>query len=144
MGKAIQIAKPDNSGHLSIEQENAVDLLLQGLPDGEVAEAVNVTRQTVWTWRKEHPAFIAELNRRREAVWGSQTERLRGLVRKAVDILEEDLTAEDMRLRQAAAVHVLRSVALYGSDLSPRGRMTAEDVEADIRTDKIIDGLGRF
>ena len=122
----------DKTRHsLSIEQANAVDLLLQGQTDQAVADQVGVTRQTVTTWRNGHAGFIAELNRRRQEVWGGQTERLRGLVARAVDILAEDLEAEDPRLRQGAAIHVLKSVGLYGANLKPTGQTDPEAIEAE-------------
>jgi hypothetical protein len=50
---------------LSLEQENAIDLLILGKPDREIVEAVGVTRETAWYWRHEHPVFLAEPNRLR-------------------------------------------------------------------------------
>ena len=115
------MAKSDNSRQLSIEQENAIDLLLEGKSDREVAEAVGVSRQTVTEWRNGNAVFAAELNQRRHEVWGGQVERLRGLVAEAVAVLEEDLKQAPQRLRQAAAVHILRAVGMYGSKLKPEG-----------------------
>lgn len=115
---------------LSIEQENAVDLLIQGLSDKEVAEKVGVSRQTVNEWQNRNPLFIAELNRRRQEVWGSQVERLRKLVREAVDVLEEALKAKEMETRLKASVHVLRCVGIYGMDLTPRGETDPEEIIA--------------
>ena len=103
---------------LSVAQENAIDLLVAGKSDREVAEAVNVNRSTVNQWRNHDPLFVAELNARRKGIWGSQCERLRNLVAKAVDVLEEDLDSENPKLRQSAAIHILKSVKLYGSDLT--------------------------
>ena len=77
------MAKVDKCRQLSIEQENAIDLLLQGKSDREVAEAVGVSRQTVTEWRNGNALFAAELNRRRREVWGGQTERLRQLIAQA-------------------------------------------------------------
>lgn len=127
----MPLAKLDKARHLTIEQENAIDLLLQGKTDREVAEAVGVSRQTVNQWRNQNPLFAAELNRRRQETWGSQLERLRRLVAQAVDILEQDLKAQDRRLRQQAAIHILKVVGLYNSDLAPRGATEPEDIEAD-------------
>ena len=53
---------------------------------------------------------------RRRSPW----ERLRILVSKAVDVLEKDLESEDLRLRQNAAIHVLKAVSLYGTLREPR------------------------
>lgn len=136
------MAKVGKSRQLSIEQENAIDLLLQGKSDREVAEAVGVSRQTVTEWRNRNALFVAELNRRRREVWGRQTERLRQLVAQAVSVLEEDLQQkQDLRLRQAAAVHILRVVGLYGVNLAPRGATDPEVIEAEWKNDEILKEL---
>lgn len=54
--------KPDKTRQLSQEQMNAIEHLLQGRSDRAAAEAVGVSRQTVWEWRNRDPLFIAELN----------------------------------------------------------------------------------
>jgi len=139
------VAKADKTRQLTIEQQNAIDLLLQGKSDREVAEAVGVARQTVTEWRNRNALFVAELNRRRQEVWGSQTERLRQLVIQAVNVLEEDLQQnQDRRLRQAAAVHILRAVGLYGCDLEPRGAVDPEDIEAKWQRDEALKQLTRI
>jgi|ETNmetMinimDraft_16_1059900.scaffolds.fasta_scaffold123608_1 transposase len=122
---------------LNIEQENAIDLLIQGKSDREVAEAVGVGRPTVWEWRNQRSEFIAELEHRRRDLWGTQVDRLRQLVSKAVDVLAEDIQLkDDLKLRQAAAVHILRSVGLYGANLKPEYKS-----ELDITLDLALKGL---
>jgi transposase-like protein len=54
---------------LSPAQEMALTLYLAGLSDTDVAQAVGVTRQTCWQWRRQHPVFMVELERRRAEVW---------------------------------------------------------------------------
>ncbi len=128
------MAKPDKTRRLTVEQENAIDLLIQGQNDRETAEAVGVARQTVTEWRNNNVEFIAELNLRRQEVWGGQVERLRGLVGQAVDALADDVTSGDEKLRQAAAVHILRAVGLYGENLKPTGPVEVEDVKIERET----------
>jgi hypothetical protein len=124
------MAKQDKTRQLNVEQLNAIDLLIQGKTDRETAEAVGVSRQTVTDWRNNNPTFIAELNRRREEIWGSQVDKLRSLVAEAVKVLEEDMkNTEDLRLRQSAAVYVLRSVGLYGAELEPEGPTDSKEIE---------------
>lgn len=120
--------KTDTSRQLSVKQENAIDLLVLGKTDQEVAEAVGVSRQTVNEWRNHDPVFIAELNFVRQEFWSAEKEHLRSLVRKAVAVLEGDLDGEDPRLRQSAAIHVLRTVGLYGQKMNPFGPTTPEAV----------------
>jgi len=57
------------------------------------------------------------------------------MVARAVEVLEEDLSSADLKLRQQAAVHVLRASGLYGADLEPRGATEPEDVTAGWLTD---------
>lgn len=125
------MAQADKNRRLSVEQENAIDLLVQGKNDRETAEVVGVARQTVTEWRNNNANFIAELNRRRQEVWGGQVDRLRQLVAKAVDVLADDIKGKDERLRQAAAVHILRAVGLYGENLKPTGPAEPEDVKIE-------------
>ena len=108
--------EPDATGQqvLSLAQQRAIELLLLGYRDAEVAAAVGVTRQTVCNWRNHNEAFQAELIRRRLELWEAAKEELRGLVEKAIKVFREALSSEDQKLRLGAAVHVLKCVGLYG------------------------------
>jgi hypothetical protein len=94
---------------LSVKQENAIDMLVTGAIDSEVAKAVGVNRVTITRWRLYNPAFEAELNRRRKDVWGASVDRLRALLPRALDALEEELGG---RHRLRAAVSVLQLAGL--------------------------------
>jgi hypothetical protein len=61
---------------LTPEQLNAIDLLILGKTDREVAEIVGVRRETITKWHK-NPFFMAELNIKREALWIDSKLRLR-------------------------------------------------------------------
>ena len=56
---------------LTIEQLNAIDLLVTGKTDQAVADAVGVARPTVTCWRLYDPHFEAALNQRRVVSLGS-------------------------------------------------------------------------
>ena len=124
---------------LTPEQELAIARLLEGATDAEAAEAAGVTRQTVNTWRNRNPVFMAELNARRRALWDAHQDRLRGLIGRALDVLEEDMaddsqSPESRRLRQAAAVQILRAAA----GLNPDGPVNAGEIEAQQRTQEML------
>lgn len=104
---------------LTIAQENAIDLFIQGKSDREVAEAVGVTRQTVNEWRNQNAVFATALHTRRSALWAGERDRLRALVSQAVDVLAQGLESDNERMRHQAAVAVLRCVGLFGQDLTP-------------------------
>ena len=122
-------AKPDKTLHrykpLTPEMENAIDLLITGKPDREVAVAVGVSRQTIAQWR-QHPLFIAELNQRRHTLWAEAHVRLHALIGGAVDVIEEAVREGDLK----AAIEVLKAVKLYGEVGAPTG---ASEPDAIVR-----------
>ena len=132
------MTESDRTG-LTPEQELAIARLLEGATDAEAAEAAGVTRQTVNTWRNRNPVFMAELNARRRALWDAHQDRLRGLIGRALDVLAEDLTDDCQlfvarRIRQAAAVQILRAAA----GLKPDGPVNAGEIEAQQRTQEML------
>ena len=108
--------------NLSVEQLNAIDILVQGKTDQETALAVGVVRETVTRWRNDNPHFAAELNKQRKLIWGTNQDRLRSLTTKAVDTIGTALDAGDSK----AAVEVLKAVGLYGQVTPPSGPVDAE------------------
>lgn len=94
-------AKPDKTRQLSaykplsVEMLNAIDLLVLGQSDAQVAEQVGVTRQTICQWRHDNPQFLSELNRRRQGVWQAAHDRFRALLQKAIDKIEAALDGEE-------------------------------------------------
>ena len=63
MGRAELNKNAQNK--LSQKQLTAIDMILTGLNDREVAEALGVGRNTVNKWRNHNEDFQAELNERR-------------------------------------------------------------------------------
>lgn len=139
------MAKPDISRQksdyptLSVEQENAVDLLIQGKSDREVGELVGVSRQTVASWRLDNVAFIAALNSRRQEIFGSNGERLRSLLSQALDVVADGLNSDDEKTRLSTAWNIIRSVGLDG--LVPTGATTPAAVQADREKAALFDML---
>jgi hypothetical protein len=95
---------------LTIEQRNAVDLLITGATDADVAAAVGVDRTTVWIWRTTAPQFMAAVEEARLEVWRGPQEKLRSLAMKAVENLAEKVEAGDIR----CSLEVLKAMGLYG------------------------------
>jgi hypothetical protein len=94
---------------LTIEQRNAIDLLVQGKSDQETADAVGVNRVTITKWRNYDPWFQAELNQRRQDVWGGSVDRLRGLLPRALERIERELDGPN---GWRVALHLLKIVGL--------------------------------
>ena len=116
--------------NLTVMQEKAIRLLMAGLNDGAVADKLGLARQTVNNWRHNEAAFAARFNAERQALWSTHREKLRSLVAQAVDVLAEDMVAKlEPKLRQSAAIHVLKAVGLYGQNMKPSGATDSVQVE---------------
>ena len=119
--------KPKNQ--LTINQEQAIHLLLSGLNDKEVAAELDISRQTVTNWRNHDSIFMAGLNSERKAVWQANQERLRSLVARSIDVLTNCLESENERIRQSTAVQVLK--VCDTQNLAPSGWTQPELIEDD-------------
>jgi hypothetical protein len=100
---------------LTPEQLNAIDLLILGKTDKEVAETIGVGRNTISKWYK-NAFFIAELNVKREELWVDSKLRLRALASEAVNVLTNGLHSSDEKVAITAAVHILKTVGLYDKE----------------------------
>jgi len=80
---------------ISEKQSIAIDLLLTGLSVTQVAETLNVSRQTVSVWIHHHVPFIAESNRRRKLRNNALTFRCEYAMSLALELVVETLKAGD-------------------------------------------------
>ena len=116
--------------NLTVMQEKAIQLLMLGGSDQSVADELDVARQTVNNWKHNDAAFAARFNAERQALWSTHRQRLRSLVAQAVDVLAEDMAAKlEPKLRQSAAIHVLKAVGLYGQNMTPSNELGLDQVE---------------
>ena len=121
-----------NKDNLTVMQEKAIQLLMTGLSDQAVADELDLARQTVSNWRHNDVVFVARFNAEKQALWSTHREKLRSLVAQAVDVLAEDMAATlEPKLRQSAAIHVLKAVGLYGQDMKPSGAIDSGQVERE-------------
>lgn len=111
---------------LTPEQLNAIDLLIFGKTDKEVAETLGIGRNTISKWYK-NAFFIAELNLRREALWKDSKARLKSLVHEAVNVLTNGLHSSDEKIAITSAVHILKTVGLYGEVKQDFGPTSPEE-----------------
>jgi len=120
---------------LSEKQLLAVGWLVQGLSDGDVAEKVGVTRETVNRWRNGDDAFKVALNAARLDVWLDAHNKLRAVVCDAVTVLEGSLRCEAPDVKVALAVLRLAGVKDIGR---PDGAVTLEELENERRRDEMM------
>ena len=100
---------------LNRKQEKALEIMLQGKNDVEVAECIGVTRQTIRNWRNNDAVFIITLEAQRKALREKHQDRIYGLVEKAIEVMSAALEDEDPKIRLQAAKTVLSTAALKDS-----------------------------
>jgi len=86
---------------LSLTQRKAIDLLLSGKNDREVAEQLGVGRSTVARWRLQDPKFQLALDRRRAEVWPTANDFIPSLLPTALASMSEQLRVGPNRGRLA-------------------------------------------
>jgi predicted transcriptional regulator len=105
-------------------QLQAVELVFAGRNQTQIAEAVGVGRETVSRWINHDSQFQAALNRRRHHLWESFEDRLRGLLPKALEVLEAELETGERRTQAALAI-----LKLAAAQMKPGGLIEAEAIE---------------
>ena len=125
-----QMRERSEAPKLTPEQLNAIDLLIFGKTDKEVAETIGVGRNTISKWYK-NAFFTAELNARREELWKDSKNRLKALVHEAVNVLSNGLQSSDEKVAVTSAVHILKTVGLYGEVKGDFGPTAPEKIVWD-------------
>jgi len=125
---------------LTIAQQNAIELLIGGKTDKEVAGDLHIHRVTVTRWRLYHPGFQAELNARRALFWQVAQDRFRALTLAAMDAIAADLKAPDPA-RGKLALRVVELSGIRSENLGITGPsdpdiIVDEAIEADERREQ--------
>ena len=95
---------------LTPAQRQAVSLLMLGYSAASVARIVGVDRGTIFRWRAKGP-FAAALRGRQAQVVDAAADRLRALLVRAVDEVEDGLTKRDYDTRLRTALRLMPYVA---------------------------------
>ena len=104
----------DHNNGLSDKQEMALELVMSGMTDGEVAKRVGVSRQWVNRWRNRDGDFMEALETRRQMMREHHMNRLSQLMDQAIAILGEALEAGDEGTKLKTAMYVLKISGLQG------------------------------
>jgi hypothetical protein len=140
------LTNPDKTRReLTPKQMVAVDVIAAGATDTQAAKVVGVSRQSVNGWRRRHPYFRAELNRRREELWGASRDRLRRLIPTALTALQRELESGPDSWK--AAVKVLELTGM-GDNYGETGPTNPDEIlDSEIRarrpdpTQRLLDNL---
>ena len=77
-------------------------------------------------WRLYDPHFIAALNRRRQEILGTSTERLRAMVPKLLGVIEQSLDKQAMGTK--TAIQLLKMVRIDAGFETNFGPVDAEEI----------------
>lgn len=100
--------------------EQAIELLLTGQNDRQVAEELGIHRVTVSRWRLYHPAFRAVLNQRRNLLVAGIQDKFRALVAAAFDTML-DIVRTPGPDQTDVARDVFHRATAQGLSLGPSG-----------------------
>jgi transposase-like protein len=85
------VQRAEKPRELTSQQQKAIELLLSGERESKVAEELGIHRSTLWRWRQRDEDFRRTFDLARERAFRGATDRLRELVPRSLDILEEEL-----------------------------------------------------
>jgi hypothetical protein len=83
------------SALLSLKQHYTMELLLIGKTDAEVAALIGVDSDVICQWQSQDSAFIVAINALRAEVWSGSVARLKRLMSRALDVVEEAVVRGD-------------------------------------------------
>ena len=105
-------------------QYRAIEMMLNGHREADIADELKIDRVTVWRWRKLDPCFIAALNRRRAELWADHSDKLRALVAQALEVASAELANEANPERGKLAIAVLK----FATMIPPSGEIDTETI----------------
>jgi hypothetical protein len=80
---------------LSIKQQNAILLLLEGKSITEIASAIDVGRDTIWRWRNHNPKFMAAVDELSNQSWQSLDFHMNSLLSESIATIKDALKSEN-------------------------------------------------
>ena len=101
---------------LSPKKRIALELILAGQTDAQVGAAIGKGRNTIWSWRKHDPQFIAALNQRRSWLQNESVEQMNALCSQSIQLLEKAVEKGDTELA-LGVIQVLKKV-IYNQRLN--------------------------
>ena len=94
---------------LSPKKQIALELILAGRTDAQVGAVIGKGRNTIWSWRKHDPQFIAALNQRRSLLKSESVDQMNALCSQSIQLLEKAVEKGDTELA-LSVIQVLKKV----------------------------------
>ncbi|RBN39229.1 hypothetical protein DMN50_21360 [Priestia megaterium] len=136
MGKTTKSYKREQG--LTIEQLNAIDLLITGKTDKEVADLVGVNRVTVTKWRNYDLSFQAQLNKCRKEIWNASIDKMRALVPLAMERLNKEVESEN---GWKVALEIVKIARIESQQLKEIGHDNPDKILSELAEKRTRDEL---
>ena len=107
-----------------LKKREAIPLFLMGNTESQVAEAIGVSRQTIWKW-KRHEDFNHEIAEAGEKLLSEHKVAVSDLVNESISAMSELLHSADETVKLKAAALVLNSATQWERPVAP-GHNAAE------------------
>lgn len=120
------MAKSDKI-EITAQQQQAIDMLVSGASITDAAAQLGIARQTLSAWANHEPAFQAAMNERRQEIWALQSDKIRALSNKALDVMGRALDSKDLTFALKAAQALLTAIAAQ----QPTGATSAAEIEQE-------------
>ena len=112
MNEVLAPFKKKEADKLTQLQQDAMEMVLLGWQNEDIAEKLGVSRHTIMRWMNKNADFIAELRYRREQLWAEHRLQLFNLIHRALNVVESQLLDGDKNLRMKAALGLLKMPAV--------------------------------
>jgi Homeodomain-like domain len=114
LGKIGKNCELDEEQGLTDVQFRAIKLILSGRTDKEISAELDVSRKTLWVWKRRHPPFRAALASFRAQLRDAFSDRCQNQLVSAGNALEQMMNESlDEKVRLRAAEVLFRSGGQY-------------------------------
>ena len=117
------------STKLNENQLLAIPLIAQGVSGKDIANKLNVAKETISRWKKI-PEFQAEVNKLLKEYREETQHKLRSLVNIALEVVREELENINSEQRLATALKVIQNMKLNAYLYEEIGPSEAENVKS--------------
>ena len=117
------------SKNLNENQLLAIPLVAQGVSGRDIADKLNIAKETVSRWKKI-PEFQAEVNVLLKEYRDETQHKLRSLINLALEVIREDLESINSEQRLANALKIIQNMKLNTYLYQEIGPSKAENVKS--------------
>ena len=122
------------STNLNENQLLAIPLVAQGVSGKDIANKLNVAKETISRWKK-NPEFQAEVNKLLKEYREETQHKLRSLINLALEVVREDLENTNSEQRLATALKIIQNMKLNTYLYQEIGPRKAENVKSKMWND---------